>query len=135
MTWLLDANVLIALTVEDHQHYQPARAWFARSVESFASCPITQGALIRAQLRGGATAAEAVGLVDSLVGDSRHEFWPDDLPYSGISWAGVIGHRQVTDAYLAELARHHGGRLATFDRALAGAHSDVCELVTTGSNV
>jgi len=28
---------------------------------------------------------------------------------------GVIGHRQVTDAYLAALARHHRGQLATFD--------------------
>jgi uncharacterized protein len=34
-------------------------------------------------------------------------------------------HRQVTDAYLAQLARGHGGRLASFDQGLAGLHHDV----------
>lgn len=37
---------------------------------------------------------------------------------------GVIGHRQVTDAYLVALARHHGGRLATLDRGLAALHGE-----------
>jgi len=27
----------------------------------------------------------------------------------------VLGHRQVTDAYLAGLARHQGGRLVSFE--------------------
>jgi predicted nucleic acid-binding protein len=36
---------------------------------------------------------------------------------------GIIGHRQVTDAYLALLARKHGGSLATMDRALAAVHA------------
>jgi predicted nucleic acid-binding protein len=36
-------------------------------------------------------------------------------------------HRQVTDACLAQLARHYGGRLATFDEGLAALHSDVAE--------
>jgi uncharacterized protein len=38
---------------------------------------------------------------------------------------------QVTDAYLAQLARTHNGRLATFDQGLAQLHSDVAELVAT----
>jgi predicted nucleic acid-binding protein len=41
----------------------------------------------------------------------------------------VIGHRQVTDAYLVALARHHDGRLATFDRGLAALHDDAVELL------
>lgn len=41
----------------------------------------------------------------------------------------VIGHRQVTDAYLAQLARAQGGKLATFDQGLAKLHHDVAELV------
>jgi uncharacterized protein len=44
---------------------------------------------------------------------------------------GVIGHRQVTDAYLAELARRREARLATFDKGLAALHADVAELVPT----
>jgi hypothetical protein len=35
---------------------------------------------------------------------------------------GIAGRRQVTDAYLALLARKHGGLLATMDRALAAVH-------------
>jgi predicted nucleic acid-binding protein len=44
---------------------------------------------------------------------------------------GVIGHRQVTDAYLAHLARTRNGRLATFDQGLAKTHPDVVDLVPT----
>jgi hypothetical protein len=36
-----------------------------------------------------------------------------------------MGHRQVTDAYLAALARQQGGRLVTFDAGLAVLHPDV----------
>ena len=36
-----------------------------------------------------------------------------------------MGHRQVTDAYLAALARHHGGKLASFDKRLVALHPDV----------
>jgi predicted nucleic acid-binding protein len=46
-----------------------------------------------------------------------------------VSLYGVIGHRQVTDAYLAQLARAHGGRLATFDQGFAKLQLDVAELV------
>jgi len=45
---------------------------------------------------------------------------------------GVIGHRRVTDAYLAQLARHNGGKLATFDEGLAALHRDVAELIPAG---
>ena len=37
--------------------------------------------------------------------------------------------RQVTDSYLAALARHRNGRLATFDRGLAALHADVADLI------
>ena len=36
-----------------------------------------------------------------------------------------MGHRQVTDAYLAALARHHGGKLVSFDKGLVALHQDV----------
>jgi predicted nucleic acid-binding protein len=42
---------------------------------------------------------------------------------------GVIGHRQVTDAYLGALTRCHGGQLATFDRGLSALHPDVALLL------
>jgi predicted nucleic acid-binding protein len=58
-----------------------------------------------------------------------HVSWPDSIPFTAVQLQGVVGHRQVTNAYLAQLARHHGGRLATFDGGLAALHSDVAELI------
>jgi predicted nucleic acid-binding protein len=46
-----------------------------------------------------------------------------------VSLKGVVGHRQVTDAYLAQLAREHDGRLATFDQGLAKLHHDIVDVV------
>ena len=44
---------------------------------------------------------------------------------------GVLGHRQVTDSYLAQLARARGGQLATFDQGLAKLHTDIADLLPT----
>lgn len=70
-----------------------------------------------------------VNLLRAVEQDHRHEFWPDQLPFTALSWAGVIGHRQVTDAYLAGLARARHGKLATFDHGLASLHEDVAVVV------
>jgi predicted nucleic acid-binding protein len=55
----------------------------------------------------------------------NHHFWPDDASYADLPEKGVIGHRQVTDAYLVLLAAKHGGILATLDEALAAIHPGV----------
>jgi hypothetical protein len=75
------------------------------------------------------TAADAAGVLDALRAQPWHRFWPDAIPYNAGLLTGVIGHRQITDAYLAELARHHRGKLATLDRGLATLHRDVVELL------
>ncbi|GAB7143843.1 TA system VapC family ribonuclease toxin [Mycobacterium riyadhense] len=132
MTTLLDANVLISLVISDHIHHDWAEEWLSTTDVGFATCPITQGSLVRLLVREGQTAAMARKIVGSITRDARHEFWPDSLSFVDVELAGVVGHRQVTDAYLAQLARKHGGRLATFDQGLAQLHSDVAELVPTG---
>lgn len=129
MTILLDANVLIALVVEDHVHHEAAEAWLASTTTPIATCPLTQGSLVRLLLREGQPAQTATAVVSALMARPGHEFWPDDAPYDAVSFNGVIGHRQVTDAYLAHLARGRGGRLATFDQGLAKLHADIADLV------
>ena len=128
MTSLLDANVLIALGDAEHVHHEVVEDWFVRS-PSFATCPVTQGALLRHSLRRGADLPEATEVLSSLTSSDRHEFWPDDLGYGDADLRGVVGHRQVTDAYLAALARARRGRLATLDRGLALLHPDVALLI------
>jgi uncharacterized protein len=126
---LLDANVLIALVVEEHVHHGQAEAWLVASGTSFATCPITQGSLIRLLIREGQTAETARSVLRQIASSPLHEFWPDNVSYHDIPVAGIIGHRQVTDAYLAHLARSYSARLATFDQALAKLHADVADLI------
>ncbi len=128
---LLDANLLIALVVDDHVHHGLAERWATDTAGAFATCPITQGALLRFLVREGATAADAGRFLIDVTADERHHFWPDDLGYDRVPLRSVVGHRQVTDAYLATLAGAHGGRLATLDRGLAAVHPDITELVGT----
>ena len=123
---LLDGNVLVALVSSTHVHHQAAQAWFAASNVPFATCPITQGTLLRLLMRLGEVSSDtALAVLAAVTAHARHRFWPDSLGYADISWRGVLGHRQVTDAYLAGLARHCRGRLVTFDTGLAALHADV----------
>jgi toxin-antitoxin system PIN domain toxin len=129
VTFLLDPNVLIALLVEDHVHHAAAENWFVALDRTFATCPITQGSLMRLLIREGQSAATAREILSRSTADPRHEFWADDVPYTDVATDGIIGHRQVTDAYLAQLARARQARLATFDQAVAKLHHDVAQLV------
>lgn len=128
---LLDANFLVALIVADHVHHPLAEEWFARDTNEFATCPTTQSAFVRFLTREGASASEAIGVLTTLTSHERHQFWADDVSLRDITLAGVVGHRQITDAYLASLARAHEARLVTLDRGLAAIHPDVADLVGT----
>ena len=132
MTILLDSSVVIALLREEHQQHAVAEMWFASVSDGVATCPITQGALVRLSMQREESAGAAVEALRSLTNANSHEFWPDDVGYDEVRMTGVLGHRQVTDAYLAQLAREHGGRIATFDRAFAALHNDVAELIPVG---
>ena len=132
MTVLLDANILIALLVADHVHHDAADRWLVTVSGKFATCPVTEGSLVRLLIREGQPAETAKTILSLLAEDPRHEFWTDDSSYRDVSMKGVVGHRQVTDAYLAHLARIRPGRLATFDSGLATLHSDIADLVPTG---
>jgi toxin-antitoxin system PIN domain toxin len=129
---LLDANVLIALHLPAHVHNRAALDWFGGLDEGFATCPITQGTLVRELVRHSLPVALIRDLLTAIAAHSRHEFWPDDLSYLDVSLAGVVGHRQVTDAYLVARARARGARVATFDQGLAAAHPGVVVAVPTG---
>jgi len=131
VTALLDANVLVALVVADHVHHDAAAEWLSASDTAFATCPITQGSLTRFLMRAGRSAAAAQEVISAVSSSQCHEFWPDSVSFADVLLSGVIGHRQVTDAYLAQLCRHHAGGLATLDSGLAQLHKDVALLIPT----
>src|SRR4051812_28646194 len=99
--YLLDSNILIALATPEHSLNSRAAEWF-RQGHRFATCPITQGSLVRFHLRVGvqANVESARLLLKSICGLPRHEFWADDASYLDLPIVGIVGHRQVTDAYL-----------------------------------
>jgi toxin-antitoxin system PIN domain toxin len=127
-TYLLDANTLIALVVADHEHHALAARW-ATGVGGIALCPIVEGALVRFLVRAGEGQASALAVLSALYRSPRCHFWADALSYEAVELGHVVGHRQVTEAYLAALAQSRGGRLATFDRALAEALPDGTVLI------
>jgi uncharacterized protein len=127
MRALLDVNVLIALLDAGHMHHGLAMNWLGAEVQhGWASCPITQNGCIRIMSQPAYPAAlltaEVAGRLGEAASSPDHAFWADDidlLQTRAIDWQRVLGHRQVTDAYLLALAVHHGGRLVTFDKRIA----------------
>lgn len=117
---LLDANVLIALAVREHEHHGAVAQW-AGATERIAVCPIVEGALVRFLVRDGKSLSAGTSFLTALEETGRCDFWPDDLSYRDLHVGHVQGHRQVTDAYLVGLASARGSVLATLDQALARA--------------
>lgn len=97
------------------------------TVQQWATCASTELAFVRlytnpAAVGGPRPAQEALGILSELLRDPRHRFWSEMPSVAEFSRAGafgkVLGHNQINDAYLLELARRKGGRLLTFDRRL-----------------
>ncbi len=129
--YLADGNLLVALTVEDHIHHEAALRWFGEVEPDLATCPITEGTLLRFLIREGWRALDAAAVLEAMRSRSWHRFWSDAIPFEAAHLAGVIGHRQVTDAYLVALSVHHRGQVATLDKGLAALHGDAVHLLAT----
>jgi predicted nucleic acid-binding protein len=63
---------------------------------------------------------EALSLLRQITELPEHAFWPDSvtLPKALDGLNNVLGHRQITDAYLLALAHERDATLATLDRGL-----------------
>jgi hypothetical protein len=127
-TYLLDVNVLIALIDPAHVQHDQAHEWFARAGrKSFATCPITENALLRIvghpkyPNSPGPPSAVAPSLA-ALRALAGHQFWADEISIADdalVAADRLSSHSRVTDSYLLALARSHGGRLASMDQRLA----------------
>jgi len=132
MTWLLDGNVLVALRIDTHVHHQRVHHWFATlGRDHFATCILTQGTLLRLPMKAAAdtSAAAAWKALKEVSAHPRHEWWGDSLNFRNVPHRQLQGSAQVTDAWLAELARRRRGWVATLDSGLATLHSDVAVLL------
>jgi toxin-antitoxin system PIN domain toxin len=132
---LLDLNVLIALTDPGHQHHENARRWFTSSGRlSWGICPLTEAGFLRVTTNpafngGTRTMQQAIAILQALREYPGFSYWEIRENSNWVSVTApfaerILGHRQVTDAYLLGLAIKENAVLATFDKGvvfLAGA--------------
>lgn len=125
---LLDVNALIALGWDAHSHHDTMVAWFRQQARhGWATCAITQAGFIRvlSQPALGAAASTIAELSDNLarnLAQRTHRLLALDFDFAAVlacCTGGVVGHRQITDAYLLTTAIRADARLLTFDRGIA----------------
>lgn len=123
--YLLDVNVLFALTEEEHEHHALVMKWFeSSSPGSWGVCPFTEAGFLRLAThpRVGAHAMEeAIGMLASVASFPGYRFWPITDPWTALTRpfsARLFGHQQVTDAYMLGVAVKERGVLVTLDRAI-----------------
>ena len=121
---LLDVNALIALAWEGHAHHDTMVAWFKRhSKGGWATCAITQAGFVRVLSQpalgpAASSVAELAGALAHNLAHPAHRLVALDFGFSDVMaccTGGVVGHRQVTDAYLLTAAVRAGMKLLTFD--------------------
>ena len=121
---LLDVNVLVAMAWPQHSAHSAVQRWLVREGrKGWASCPFTQAGFVRiisnpAFSRDALAPEQALSLLRANLEHPAHQFWPAAITLNEAlaKVSTVVGHQQVTDAYLLGLAIHHRGRLATLDR-------------------
>lgn len=127
-TFLLDVNVLIALSEEGHVAYGKVHRWLKEAAGApWATCPLTQAGFVRIITNPGfhphpVTLVEAFQVLDDIIRRAGHRFWPLDITLSDAVQPfqnRVFGHRQVSDAYLLGLAIKRKGRVVTLDHGIA----------------
>jgi predicted nucleic acid-binding protein len=128
VTYLLDANALIALGVSTHVFHDRMEEWLIsvrRHEDSIATCAITELAFVRIvpQLPGlGVDVAQAKELLRRLKKQTRLrvDLLPDSLGAERLpGWVKAV--KQTTDGHLVELAKGHSAKLATLDGRVPGA--------------
>lgn len=125
-TYLLDVNVLLALTDPMHIHHEAAHRWLAvKGQSAWATCPITENGYIRIAShpnypnRPGNIPA-VLAIPRQLCAAQGHRFWAAEVSLRELLHPGLlIAHSQITAVYLLGLAVHKGGKLATLDQRIA----------------
>lgn len=127
-TFLLDVNVLIAMSWPKHIAHERSQLWFKKQGRTaWATCPFTQTSFVRiisnpAFSPNALTTTDAFQLLGSNLNHPGHRFWPDNiglLEATKTFQTQIAGHQQVADAYLLGLALHNKGKLATLDNGIS----------------
>jgi len=121
---LLDVNVLVALAWPHHSFHRAATRRMEQHSAPWATCSITQLGFLRVSLNPAVantsvSPAEAVSLLAAMVADPWHQYIEAlPSPVASKAFPAVLGHQQITDAYLVWIAGQAGARFLTFDTKL-----------------
>ena len=146
MSHLLDANALIALGWPTHEHHPNMVRWFRQHARAgWATTALTQSAFVRIvsqpAFAGRSIAiSEAAELLLRNTAHPKHRLVTLDFGFADVlasCTGGILGHRQVTDAWLLTAAIRSGMKLLTFDsgigQLLSNSQERVRHLVVLGS--
>jgi uncharacterized protein len=127
----LDVNVWLALSTQDHQHFQAAWDWYTALPDqtTLVFCRITQLAFLRLLTThsvmgpGTLTQAEAWKAYDRWIEGAEVAFAEEPVGmepiFRSMTGGGQASPKEWADSYLAAFSAVAGIRLVTFDRALA----------------
>lgn len=123
ITYLLDINLLLALSDPMHVHHEAAHGWFAKTGHlSWATCPLTENGFVRIAShprypnRPGEVPI-VLALLRQFCTVEGHHFWTEDITIRELlDVDSILTHTQITDVYLLGLALHKGGKLASLDQ-------------------
>lgn len=117
MSHLVDVNFLLACAWRSHADHAKASAWLEKQ-ESFATCALSQLGFLRVSMTPGYRAGftDALAALDDITARRGARFLADDLPAKALP--PVTSHADTTDAHLVALAKAHGLKLSTLDKAL-----------------
>jgi len=131
--YLLDVNVLLALHRPSHEAHRKVIRWFhGDGQKAFSTCAMTQAGFIRLLMNPllserQVSQDEARHLLHELTQMKGHSYWNSGIGFLEATAPlieRIMGHRQVTDAYLLGIAIHEKGVLATLDQATRHLASD-----------
>ncbi len=123
--YLLDVNVLVALTSRQHIHHAMVTNWFyASSQIEWRICAFTEAGFLRnatAQRPGQITMTEATAVLQQLARHPGYRYLPITADWQTLCspfFKRLYGTKQVTDAYLLGLAVREELILVTMDKAM-----------------
>lgn len=123
--YLLDVNLLVALTTRSHVHHALVKEWFYASPDLlWAVCAFTEAGFLRnatAPRSGQITMTEATAILKQLAQHPGYHYLPIAADWKTLCspfFKRLYGTKQVTDAYLLGLAVRDGLVLVTMDKAI-----------------
>ena len=117
MSHLLGVNFLLACGWSSHVQHTAARAWL-EAQPAFTGCPLAELGFVRVSMTPGyrASFADAQAALANITSRTQARWVSADLRAAKLS--PLASYTEVTDAYLIEMARAHGLKLATLDHDL-----------------